>query len=66
MPDPIKQNVQAFDDNLPDNQRNPQSKEAFDELMKRAAQPEQPSKGTQAQSDDYNDTQTRSRSSEDT
>lgn len=62
----IQKSIEEFDKNLPDDQRNPNAKETFDDLISRAAKPVQPKPEKPAQSEDYNGKQTRSRSSEDT
>jgi hypothetical protein len=49
--DEIKHRVQSFDDNLPEDQRNPHAKETFDKLIARAAQPVQSKPETPAQSE---------------
>lgn len=58
---------QAFIDNLPDDQKNENTEEIFKDAIARAAQPKrsEPEKSTET-SDDYNDTQTRSDTTEDT
>lgn len=62
----IQKSVEEFDNKLPDDQRNPNAKETFDELISRAAKPVQPRPEKPAQSEGYSGKQTRSRSSEDT
>lgn len=52
--DKIKKRVEAFEQNLPPEHRDPNAKEKFDELTKRAAQPEKSAEGKPAQSDSYN------------
>jgi hypothetical protein len=49
---------QAFIDNLPADQANPDAVQVFDNAIERAAQPLQSKPETPEQSDDYNDTQT--------
>ena len=58
---------QAYVDSLPDDQKNENAEQIFDEATRRAAQPKQstPEKSTAAD-DDYNDTQTHSDTAEDT
>lgn len=62
----IQKSIEEFEKNLPDDQRNPNAKETFDELIARAAKPVQPKPERPAQSEGYTGKQTRSRSSEDT
>ena len=57
---------QAFLDNLPEEQRNPQAKETFNEAVARAAQPKQSEPETPEPGDGYSDKQTHSRKTEDT
>ncbi len=59
----VQHRVQAFDDNLPEDQRNPHAKETFDKLTRRATQPQQSNQGIQAASDDYSEKKTHSDSS---
>lgn len=62
----IRKSVEEFEKNLPDDRRNPNAKEIFDELISRAAKPVQPKPEKPAQPEGYTEKQTRSRSSEDT
>ena len=57
---------QTFVDNLPPDQVNPDAKETLEEAIARAAQPQQSKPETPDSDDGYNDTQTRSRKTEDT
>jgi hypothetical protein len=57
---------QAFVDNLPPDQVNADVKEVFDDAIARASQPQRSKLGTPDSDDGYSDTQTHSRSSEDT
>lgn len=57
---------QAFIDNLPFEQVNPEAEETFDAAISRAAQPPQSKPETPDSDDDYTDIQTRSRTTEDT
>ena len=63
--DDIQRRVEKFDRNLPDDRRNPNAKETFDELTRRAAKPAPPAPGKSDESDDYNGRQTHSRRAED-
>jgi hypothetical protein len=62
----IRKSVEEFEKNLPEDQRNPNAKETFDELISRAAKPVRPKPEKPAQSEDYIEKQTHSRSAEDT
>lgn len=57
---------QAFIDNLPPEQINPNAQETFGEAIERAAQPSQSKPETPEPDDGYTDTQTRSHKAEDT
>ena len=56
---------QAFIDNLPPEQINPNAQETFDETISRAGQPQQSESETPESDDDYTDTQTHSHKAED-
>lgn len=56
---------QAFIDNLPPERINPNAQETFEEVISRAAQPQQSEPETPDSDDDYTDTQTHSRTTED-
>ncbi len=57
---------QAFIDNLPSDQINPEAKETFDTAISRAAQPQQSKPGIPDSDDDYTGIQTHSHTIEDT
>lgn len=57
---------QAFLDSLPDNQKNDNTEQIFDEAIERAAQPKRSGPEAPDSSDGYSDTQTRSDTTEDT
>lgn len=57
---------QAFIDNLPSEQINPNAQETFGEAIERAAQPQQSKLETPDSDDGYTDRQTRSHKAEDT
>jgi len=57
---------QAFMDNLPDEQKNDNAEQIFDDAIERAAQPTQSGPETPDSSDGYTDTQTHSDKAEDT
>ena len=57
---------QAFIDNLPDEQKNGNAEQLFDDAIERAAQPKLSSQETPDSSDGYTDTQTHSDKAEDT
>ena len=57
---------QAFIDNLPSEQVNPNAQEIFEETIERAAQPQQSRPETPDSDDGYTDRQTRSHMIEDT
>lgn len=57
---------QTFIDNLPDEQKNDNAEQIFDEAIERAAQPKRSEPETPDSSDGYSDTQTRSDTTEDT
>lgn len=57
---------QTFMDKLPPEQVNPKGQETFDKAISRAAQPQRSKPETPEPDDDYIDTQTRSRKTEDT
>ena len=56
---------QAFIDKLPEDQVNPKANKVFEDAIARAAQPKRSKPGKQADSDSYNDKQTRSHKTED-
>ena len=57
---------QAFIDKLPLEQINPKAQETFEDAIARAAQPQRSKPETPDSGGGYNDTQTRSRKTEDT
>lgn len=57
---------QAYIDSLPDNQKNDNAEQIFDEAIERAAQPKQSGLETPDSPDGYTDTQTHSDKAEDT
>lgn len=58
---------QAYLDSLPDDQKNENAEQIFDEATRRAAQQKQSALGkSKATDDDYSDTQTHSDTAEDT
>jgi hypothetical protein len=57
---------QAYIDNLPDDLKNDNAEQVFDEAIERAAQPKLSSQETPDSSDGYSDTQTHSDTIEDT
>lgn len=57
---------QDFLDNLPDDQKNADAEQVFDEAIERAAQPTQSKPETPEADDNYSDTQTHSDTAEDT
>lgn len=58
---------QAFIDNLPDDQKNENVEQIFNDAIARAAQPKQSVQEKSTEADDgYSDTQTRSDTTEDT
>lgn len=57
---------QAFIDNLPPDQVNPNAQETFEETIERAAQTQQSKPGIPDSDDGYNDTQIRSHTAVDT
>lgn len=61
----VKKRAEQWEQSIPGSERNPQAKETFDDLISRAAKPVQPKLEKSAQSADYTDKQTHSRSSED-
>lgn len=57
---------QAFVDNLPSDQVNPNAKETFEDTIARAAQPQRSKPETPDSDDGYSDRQTHSHKTEDT
>lgn len=57
---------QAFLDGLPEDQKNENAEQVFDDAIARAAQPKQSAQETPDAADGYSDTQTHSDTTEDT